>query len=38
MGLTYDELKLLGDIRKNLNCGPVSMFQKVCKARKDLSL
>lgn len=31
-------MKLFGDIRKNFNCGPVSMFERVCKARRDLTL
>lgn len=29
MGMTYDELSIFGRLRKNLKCGPYSMFNKL---------
>lgn len=31
MGMTYDELSVFGRMRKNLLCGPYSMFCKLAE-------
>jgi NAD+ synthase (glutamine-hydrolysing) len=35
MGMTYTELGLFGSLRKQLRCGPVSMFRKLCVTWKN---
>jgi NAD+ synthase (glutamine-hydrolysing) len=35
MGMTYSELGMFGSLRKQLRCGPVSMFRKLCVAWKN---
>jgi NAD+ synthase (glutamine-hydrolysing) len=35
MGMTYDELTAFGVLRKIYRCGPVSMFQKLCRESKQ---
>lgn len=37
MGVSYADLKLFGDIRKVDKLGPVSMFERVRRIRKELS-
>lgn len=37
MGVTYAELKLFGEIRKIDKLGPVSMFERVRRIKKDLT-
>lgn len=37
MGITYDDLRLLGNIRKVDKLGPVSMFERVRRIQKDLT-
>jgi NAD+ synthase (glutamine-hydrolysing) len=35
MGMTYAELGMFGSLRKQLRCGPVSMFRKLCVTWKN---
>lgn len=37
MGITYDELMLFGSIRKIDKLGPVSMFERVRRVKKELT-